>query len=381
MGGAGHLPVRPDEVARRGLLDRHAASHRERLPARRARLLVHPHRLHRPLQAHERLRGLLPDGLGRQRPADRAACPELLRRALRPEPALRPCLRAARRTRREASGSHLAQELRRAVRAAHRRGRGRLRGALASHGAVDRLVADVPDHRCQRPACQPAGVPPQPRPGRGLPVGGAHPVGRHLPHRGGAGRARGPRAARGVPPHRLRNDDEPRREGLHRDNPPRAARGVRGARRAPGRRALPAALRHDRHHAGLRRRRACGRAHARGSREGLGHRHDLHLRRSHRRHLVARAAAAHAADHRVGRPDPAGRARVGGHRCRARELCPHRRRDEPHGQGADGRDPHDVRRPGRRAQAHHAPRQVLREGRQAPRDRDHPPVVHHQRRP
>ena len=40
-------------------------------------------------------RGLLPDGLGRQRPRDRAARAELLRRALRPAPAVRPGVRAA----------------------------------------------------------------------------------------------------------------------------------------------------------------------------------------------------------------------------------------------------------------------------------------------
>ena len=46
-------------------------------------------------QRMARQAGLLPDGLGRQRPADRAARPELLRRALRPEPAVRRGLRAA----------------------------------------------------------------------------------------------------------------------------------------------------------------------------------------------------------------------------------------------------------------------------------------------
>ena len=43
-------------------------------------------------------RGLLPDGLGRQRPAHRAPGAELLRRALRPVAAVRPRLRAARRS-------------------------------------------------------------------------------------------------------------------------------------------------------------------------------------------------------------------------------------------------------------------------------------------
>ena len=247
------------------------------------------------------------------------------------------------RARRQAPDPDLAQELRRAVRAADRRGRGRLRGAVAPHGPVDRLVADLPDDRRQRAARQPARLPAQPRPRRGVPVRGAHPVGRHLPHRGRAGRARGPRASRRVPPHRLPDDGRPGREGLHRDHPARAARGLRRPRRAPRRRALPAAVRHDRHHAGLRRRGADRRAHPRRSREGLGHRHDLHVRRPDRRHLVARAAAADPADHRLGRPHPARRAGVGHHRRGPRELRADRRGHEPHREGADGRDPH--RRP------------------------------------
>ena len=48
----------------------------------------------------------------------------------------------------------------------------------------------------------PEGVPAQPRPRRGLPGRGAHAVGRHVPHRRGPGRARGPRDARRVPPDR-----------------------------------------------------------------------------------------------------------------------------------------------------------------------------------
>src|ERR687893_512638 len=45
-----------------------------------------------------------------------------------------------------------------------------------------------------------AGVPAQPRPGRGLPGGGADPVGRRVRHRRRPGGAGGPRAARRVPP-------------------------------------------------------------------------------------------------------------------------------------------------------------------------------------
>ena len=47
-----------------------------------------------------------------------------------------------------------------------------------------------------------AGVPAQPGPRRGVPGRGAEPLGRHLPHRGLAGRARGPRLPRRLPPHR-----------------------------------------------------------------------------------------------------------------------------------------------------------------------------------
>ena len=65
-------------AARRGLLDRHAAADRQRLAARRPRLLVHAHRRHRALPADARQGRVLSDGVGRQRPADRAPRAELL---------------------------------------------------------------------------------------------------------------------------------------------------------------------------------------------------------------------------------------------------------------------------------------------------------------
>ena len=64
--------------------------------AHRARVQLHPHRHRRPLPPHAGPAGLLPHGLGRQRPAHRAAGAELLRRPLRPVAPLRPRLRAAR---------------------------------------------------------------------------------------------------------------------------------------------------------------------------------------------------------------------------------------------------------------------------------------------
>ena len=92
----------------------------QRQPARRARLLLHPHRPDRPLPADARQGGLLPDGLGRQRPADRAPGAELLRRALRPVAALRPRLHPAGEAGPEAPGADQPAQLRRAVRAARR---------------------------------------------------------------------------------------------------------------------------------------------------------------------------------------------------------------------------------------------------------------------
>ena len=120
--------------ARARLLDRHAAADRQRLAARRARLLLHAHRRDRALPADARARGLLSDGLGRQRPADRAARAEPLRRPLRPVGRLRPGLRAAAGALREGAGVGLAPELRRAVPAADRERRAGLRGAVA-HGS------------------------------------------------------------------------------------------------------------------------------------------------------------------------------------------------------------------------------------------------------
>ena len=89
LGRGRRLPLRSDAAARRGLLDRHAAAHGQRLAARRPRLLVHAHRRRRALPADARQGRVLSDGMGRQRPADRAARAELLRRPLRSVAALR----------------------------------------------------------------------------------------------------------------------------------------------------------------------------------------------------------------------------------------------------------------------------------------------------
>ncbi len=237
--GRRHLRLRPLQEPRAGLLDRHPSPDRLRVAARRARVLLHPHRPGRAVQADARPRGLLPDGLGRQRPADRAPGAELLRRALRPVAALRPRLHAAGEAGREEAGADQPAELHRAVRAARRAGRGGLRVAVAHARAVGGLEAALHDDRPEVADRVAAGLPAQLRPRRGLPPGVPHPVGRHLPDRRRAGRARGPGVRRRLPPGRLPPCRGPRRPGLHRDHPPRADPGGRRADRAPRRRALP----------------------------------------------------------------------------------------------------------------------------------------------
>ena len=106
----------------------------------------------------------------------------------------------------------------------------------------------------------------------------------------------------------------------HRDHPPGTARRVRGRRRASRRRALPAAFRHHRDHAALRGGGSRRRPPPRPAGQGIGHRHDLHLRRCDRRRVVARTGPAQPHDRRRGRQDPRGCAR--GDRHRGRDAPP-----------------------------------------------------------
>ena len=128
-------------------------------------------------------------------------------------------------------------------------------------------------------------------------------VGRRLQDRGRAGRARGSRACRApITGSRSRcagRAARPRRRD--RNDAARADPGLRRAGRASRRRALSAAVRHRVDHAALRRARAGAGASAGRSREGQRHRDDLHVRRHHRRDLVARAEPAGARRHPAGR--------------------------------------------------------------------------------
>ena len=300
LGDRRHLPLRPHRDPGPDLLHRHAAADRQRVAARRPRVLLHPHRHHRPLQAHAGPRGLVPDGLGRQRPAHRAPGPELLRGALRPVAPLRRRRSCRRPTAAEGAVSisrpnfvelcdRLTDEDERAFEELWRRAR-----------PVGRLDATP----TRRSAGRPSG--PSQRaflrllaPRRGLHRGRADAVGRRLPDRRVPGRARGPRTDRRLSPSRLPSPR--RRRRLHRHDPPRAAGRLRRRRGPPRRRPLPSAVRLDGDHAPVWRRGAGHGPRVGRSGQGIRHRHDLHLRRRHRCGLVAGAGPADPERHRARR--------------------------------------------------------------------------------
>ena len=203
LGGRPGLPVRSHPSPRRGLCDRYPAAHRQRLAPRRPRLLVYAYRCDRPLPADARQGRVLSDGLGRQRPADRAPRPELLRRALRSVAAVRARLQGAGYAA-EAADLGLASELHRALREADRRRREGLRIAVALRRTLGRLGLDLRHHRPFRAEDLAARVPAPAREGPGVSVGSADAVGCGFQDGGGAGGAGGSRAAGRVSPHPVR---------------------------------------------------------------------------------------------------------------------------------------------------------------------------------
>ena len=252
LGRPGHLRLRRHRPARAGLLHRHPPADGLRVAARGPRLQLHPHRPGRPLPAHARARGVLPDGLGRQRPAHRASGPEPLRRPLRPGslPVRGPRLHAAGK-KPDPKRQMLDQpaQLRRgsASQLDRRPTRRSLRGAVAhASGLSVDWSHDVHHHRRRRPSsASPAGLPAQLRPRRGLPPGPA-PTGLWdvtFADRGRPGGARGKGVRRRLPPHRLRSYRSARRLGrLHR----RYRRGRRRDRDHPSGAASPRLCRPDR---------------------------------------------------------------------------------------------------------------------------------------
>ena len=160
---------------------------------------------------------------------------------------------------------------------------------MAPGRALRGLDAHLRHHRRRRPPHRSADVPAQPGPGRGLPVRGAHHVGRRLPDGGGPGRDGGQGAQRRLPPPAFRRH-------RNRDDPARARGRLRGPGRSSRRRALHRTVRDHGAHAGLRRRSAGAGPPAGRARQGIGHRHDLHVRRRDRCGVVARARPAHPLD-------------------------------------------------------------------------------------
>ena len=354
---------------------------RLRVAARRARLLLHPHRPDRPLPADARQRGLLPDGLGRQRPAHRAPGAELLRRALRPVAAVRRRLHAAgeagRRSSRSRSAGRTSSSCASGSSCRTRRSSSRCgarSGSRSTGSSTTRRSAPKSQTASQRAFLRNFAR------GEAYLAGVPDPVGRHLPDRGRAGRAGGPRVRRRLPPGRL----------------PPAATATPVYIETTRPELIPAVVALIAHPDDERYQALFGKtvtspvfgveipvyAHrARRARQGRRHRDVLHVRRPDRRDLVARAAAAGPHRHRPRRPaaprDP-GVARGRAGRCGVRRAGGEDHLQRPRG---DGRGAARLRRPRRRAEADPADDELLREGRQAAGDRLHPPVVHQERRP
>ena len=371
---------------RADLLDRHSPADGLGLAAHRPRLLVHAHRPHRALPAHARQAASSTPWAGTT-----TACPPSAGcrtttacAATRPSPTtpdFTPPFEGGDGKSVEGRRPDADQpaQLHRAVRAAHRRRRAAVRGALAHARPLGRLDPELPHDRRRGAVHLAARVPPQRRARRGLPGARADPVGRHVPHRRRAGRARGPRAARPLPPRRASTAPT---AASSRSRPA----GPSSSRRASPSSRTPTTSATSRCSARPSRTPVFGvevpvrRAPPRPEGQGHGHRDDLHLRRRHRRRLVARARPAEPRDHRLRRPHHRRGPRGDHHRGRPSRVRRARRQDRVLGQAGRRRAAARLGRPARRPQGDHAPREVLREGRPAARDRLDAPVVHPQRR-
>ena len=329
-------------------------------------------------------RGLLPDGLGRQRPAHRAPGPELLRRPLRPDAAVRPGLRAARRAPAEASQIPISPaELRRAVRAADRaRTRRPSRTLCRRLGLSVDWTSQLHDHR--------RAVPRGPRSAPSCATWPAARRTRRRRRRCGTSTSR-PRSPR--PSSRTASGRAPTT-----GSPSTAPTARRSASTPPGPSCSPPASRWSPTpttsatsrlfgttvtHAGLRRR-GPGLAHQLAEPDkGTGIAMICTFGDLTDVVVVARARACRPAPiiGRDGRFLPEAPAWLTPADGRAAYARAGRHDRAQQAQAQDRRAAARERRAARRAAADHAPGEVLREGRPAARDRHHPPVVHPQRRP
>ena len=205
-----------------------------------------------------------------------------------------------------------------------------------------------------------ARLPAQPGPRRGLPAGGADPLG----HRRSGPRSRRPRSrdreSRCLPPARL-PPDRRRRGDRHRHDPTPSWPRVRGPRRPPRRRALPAPLRQAVTTPLFGVEVPVVAPRAGRSREGHGDRHDLHVRGPHGRHWWRELQLPTRGPHRPRR------AAAGATPAGSRTTTPGRLRGAAGADGQAGPAPmvellSDSGRAARRAPADHPRRQVLRAG-------------------
>ena len=280
----------------------------------------------------------------------------------------------------EAAGPDLPAQLHRAVRAAHRRGRegaSRSCGAGSGSRSTGRMTYRTIGTRA-RAASQRAFL-------RNLARGeaylgrGADAVGRHVPHRGGPGRAGGPGAARRLPPAAFARAD---------------GADLEIATTRPE--LLPACVALVAHPDDERYRDLFGTpcrtpvfdvevpvlAHRLADPEkGTGIAMICTFGDTTDVTVVARAGPADPHRRRPRRPDRAGAAGRPGRRAARAAYAQLAGADRAHSAGARGRAAARAGTLVGEPQPDHARGEVLREGRQAARDRHHPAVVHPQRRP
>ena len=213
---------------------------------------------------------------------------------------------------------------------------------MADHRSVGGLERRVRHHQRRQPPPRPVQLPGPPPQGAPVHCRGAHHVGCRLPHRRGPGRGAGSVHRRPLPRHRVRGGGQRTGPGdLH--HPSRAARRLRRRRRPSRRRPLSGPVRPTRRHPAVSRPRADLRHRAGRPREGHRHPDGVHLRRHHRRAVVAGAGAPVAPDRRPRRPPAAGhlrQRRVGQRRPRrGQPLLRRAGRQEPAPGARRHRDP------------------------------------------
>ena len=141
------------------------AAHGQRVPPPGPRLQLHPHRPRRPLPAHARQGGLLPDGVGRQRPQRRAPRPAHDGHDRRPHPPLRPRLPPAGEVRPQGPARRREPaQLRRAVRSGRARARGGVPRPVGDRRPVGRLGPHLHARSARRPRASPSARVPAPGP-------------------------------------------------------------------------------------------------------------------------------------------------------------------------------------------------------------------------